>query len=103
GPRDPATLSGGQRARVNLMRTLLAAPRALLLDEAFSRLDADLRERMRRFVFDRAARLGLPVLQVSHDAADAAATNGIVLRLRPEQTKNAFRSHNSLWSKDGLG
>jgi putative thiamine transport system ATP-binding protein len=81
GPRDPATLSGGQRARVALMRVLLSAPRALLLDEPFSRLDAALRARMRRFVFDRAAARRLPVLLVTHDAADAEAAGGVVLRL----------------------
>lgn len=81
GPRDPATLSGGQRARVALMRVLLSAPRALLLDEPFSRLDAPLRARMRRFVFDRAAARRLPVLLVTHDAADAAAAGGAVVSL----------------------
>ncbi len=79
--RDPATLSGGQRARVALMRSLLAEPRALLLDEPFGKLDAALRERIRRFVFDRARRLGLPVLMVTHDEADAASAGGTVLRL----------------------
>jgi len=69
--RDPATLSGGQRARVALMRTLLAQPRALLLDEPFNKLDAQLRSDFRRFVFEHAAQRALPVLLVTHDAADA--------------------------------
>jgi putative thiamine transport system ATP-binding protein len=69
---DPATLSGGQRARVALMRALLAKPRALLLDEPFSKLDASLRERLRKFVFALVSRRNLPVLLVTHDDADIA-------------------------------
>lgn len=79
--RDPATLSGGQRARVALMRTLLAEPRALLLDEPFGSLDAHLRGEIRRFVFDHARARGLPVLLVTHDRDDARAAAGPVVRL----------------------
>lgn len=79
--RYPATLSGGQRARVALMRTLLSAPDALLLDEPFSKLDAELRRDFRQFLFDRVAVEGLPVLLVTHDRADAAAANGPVVEL----------------------
>jgi putative thiamine transport system ATP-binding protein len=69
---NPATLSGGQRGRISLMRALLAEPRALLLDEPFSRLDAALRARTRHFVFELVARRKLPVLLVTHDEADIA-------------------------------
>ncbi len=79
--RDPATLSGGQRARVALLRTLLSQPRALLLDEPFSKLDAELRERFRRFVFSHAREAGLPTLMVTHDPSDAEATGGRVVTL----------------------
>ena len=79
--RDPATLSGGQRARVALMRSLLAKPRALLLDEPFGKLDQALRHDFRRFVFDSAARRALPVLMATHDPADAEAADGPVLQI----------------------
>lgn len=68
--RDPATLSGGQKARISALRALLAAPEALVLDEPFSKLDAVLRGQFRAFVFDRIRELGIPTLLVTHDPAD---------------------------------
>jgi putative thiamine transport system ATP-binding protein len=79
---DPATLSGGQRSRVALMRALLARPRAVLLDEPFARLDAGLRQRMRDFTFATIRARQIPALLVTHDAADIADA-GRVTRLTP--------------------
>lgn len=79
--RDPATLSGGQRARVALMRVLLSEPCALLLDEPFSKLDSGLRDQIRRFVFDLARKNGLPTLMVTHDPEDGDAAGGRVINL----------------------
>ncbi|HEX2554330.1 MAG TPA: ATP-binding cassette domain-containing protein [Microvirga sp.] len=79
--RDPATLSGGQRARVALLRTLMAEPRALLLDEPFGKLDRALRGEIRAFVFSHARERALPTLLVTHDDEDAAAAGGAVVRL----------------------
>jgi putative thiamine transport system ATP-binding protein len=77
GPRDPATLSGGQRARVALARCLLSDPLALALDEPFSRLDTPLRATIRDLVFSHAR--ALPVVLVTHDPQDAAAAKGAVI------------------------
>ncbi len=82
GERDPATLSGGQRARVALMRALLARPHALLLDEPFSKLDAALRDQLRTFVFKHIRARNIPAVLVTHDAADIADA-AQVLALQP--------------------
>jgi putative thiamine transport system ATP-binding protein len=84
GERDPATLSGGQRARVALMRALLAQPRALLLDEPFSKLDATLRDQFRAFVFEHIRAQHIPAVLVTHDAADIADAAQVVELKGPE-------------------
>ncbi|MGL6463200.1 ATP-binding cassette domain-containing protein [Aeromonas hydrophila] len=70
----PGALSGGQKARVSLLRALLAEPEALLLDEPFSRLDKPLRAAFRELVFAQIKALAIPALLVTHDEDDAPGT-----------------------------
>jgi putative thiamine transport system ATP-binding protein len=79
--RDPATLSGGERTRVALMRMLLSRPKALLLDEPFAKLDATTRQVVRSMVIDHVRAAGVPTVLVTHDPEDAAEAQGTVLRL----------------------
>jgi putative thiamine transport system ATP-binding protein len=80
GERIPASLSGGQRSRVSLLRALLAQPRALLLDEPFSKLDAALRAQMREFTFATLRDRRVPTVLVTHDEDDVP-TGAQVVRL----------------------
>lgn len=70
----PGALSGGQKARVSLLRALLAEPEALLLDEPFSRLDKPLRAAFRELVFAQIKALAIPAILVTHDEEDAPGT-----------------------------
>ncbi len=71
GERPATTLSGGQQQRVALARALVYRPDILLLDEPLSNLDAKLREHMRLELRSIQRRLGMTVLFVTHDQAEA--------------------------------
>ncbi len=79
--RHPDTLSGGQQARVALLRMLLSKPKAILLDEPFSKLDTQLRVDTRQLVFDQIRNHKLPAIMVTHDHNDAEAAQGKVINL----------------------
>jgi putative thiamine transport system ATP-binding protein len=68
--KAPEQISGGQRARISLMRMLLAEPTAVLLDEPFSKLDKSLRQSFRDWVFSEIKKRKLPMLMVTHDQSD---------------------------------
>ena len=81
GDRHPDNLSGGQQARVALLRTLLSEPKAILLDEPFSKLDTQLRMDTRQLVFEQIRTHKLPAIMVTHDHSDAEAAGGKVIHL----------------------
>jgi molybdate transport system ATP-binding protein len=78
----PDELSGGQRQRTALARALVNAPRALLLDEPFSALDPELRDRMRNELDQLLERLDIPVVMITHDPDDLAWFGEQALYLR---------------------
>ncbi|MGB5444219.1 MAG: ATP-binding cassette domain-containing protein [Psychromonas sp.] len=77
--KAPSQISGGQRARVSMMRMLLAEPAAVLLDEPFSKLDKALRSDFRNWVFAQIKKRKLPALIVTHDESDVPDTGQCLL------------------------
>jgi multiple sugar transport system ATP-binding protein len=73
GHRRPAELSGGQKQRVALCRALVQSPRARLLDEPISHLDAKLRHRLRGAIRRRLVATDVPTIWASPDALEALA------------------------------
>jgi len=69
--RLPAQISGGQKQRVALARALMRRPRALLLDEPFSALDAPIRLEMVRLLKEVRREFAIPVVMITHDLREA--------------------------------
>jgi len=91
--RPPHQLSGGQQQRVALARALAPQPRLLLLDEPFSSLDVDLRERLAQEVRVILKASGTTALLVTHDQLEAFAVGdriGVMSQGRLEQWDDAY-------------
>ena len=80
--RKPAQLSGGQRQRVAMGRAIVREPRAFLMDEPLSNLDAKLRVGMRASLAELHARLGVTTIYVTHDQTEAMTLGQRVAVLR---------------------
>ncbi|HEX5763346.1 MAG TPA: ABC transporter ATP-binding protein [Solirubrobacterales bacterium] len=78
GARHPHELSGGQQQRVALARALVTKPRAVLLDEPFSNLDAGLREKVRREAREILDAQGVTSVFVTHDQEEALSVADVV-------------------------
>ena len=79
--RRPAELSGGQRKRVALARTLAHRPDVLLLDEPFSALDVELRGSLHYLVQRLAAERNIPIVLVTHHHDEATLLGGAIVNM----------------------
>ena len=80
--RKPANLSGGQRQRVAMGRAIVREPKAFLMDEPLSNLDAKLRVQMRTEVAELQSRLGTTTVYVTHDQTEAMTLGDRVAVMR---------------------
>ena len=80
--RKPANLSGGQRQRVAMGRAIVRDPKAFLMDEPLSNLDAKLRVQMRTEVSRIQKRLGTTMVYVTHDQTEAMTLGDRVAVMR---------------------
>lgn len=79
--RMPQTLSGGEKQRVALARTLITRPKLVLLDEPFSALDTDLRHRMAEQLRKWQQELGFTAIMVTHDQTEAQTVADKIIQM----------------------
>jgi multiple sugar transport system ATP-binding protein len=107
--RRPAALSGGQRQRVAMGRAIVRKPKAFLMDEPLSNLDAKLRVQMRTVVSRLQKQLGTTTIYVTHDQTEAMTLGdrvvvmraGVVQQVGPPQ--ELYDSPNNLFVAGFIG
>jgi multiple sugar transport system ATP-binding protein len=87
--RKPAALSGGQRQRVAMGRAIVREPKAFLMDEPLSNLDAKLRVSMRASLSQLHERLGVTTVYVTHDQVEAMTLGHRVCVMRDGKLQQA--------------
>ncbi len=80
--RKPKTLSGGQRQRVAMGRALVREPKAFLMDEPLSNLDAKLRVQMRTEICELQKKMGITTIYVTHDQVEAMTMGSRIAVMR---------------------
>ncbi|WP_048050809.1 ATP-binding cassette domain-containing protein [Methanosarcina soligelidi] len=87
--RKPATLSGGEKQRAAIARSLVVRPKLLLLDEPFSALDARTKEKLREMLKKAISEYSTTVLHVTHDFEDVWALANRVVVIRKGEVMQA--------------
>src|SRR5215207_6841865 len=107
--RKPANLSGGQRQRVAMGRAIVRSPRAFLMDEPLSNLDAKLRVQMRTEVSRIQQRVGTTTVYVTHDQVEAMTLGDRVAVMRGgviqqvDSPKNLYEKPQNLFVAGFIG
>jgi multiple sugar transport system ATP-binding protein len=107
--RKPANLSGGQRQRVAMGRAIVRSPKAFLMDEPLSNLDAKLRVQMRTEVSRIQQRLGTTTVYVTHDQVEAMTLGDRVAVMRGgiiqqvDSPKNLYEHPSNLFVAGFIG
>jgi len=91
--RKPANLSGGQRQRVAMGRAIVRNPKAFLMDEPLSNLDAKLRVQMRTSISRLQQRLKVTTIYVTHDQTEAMTLGDRIMVMRLGQTQQVGTPH----------
>ncbi len=107
--RKPANLSGGQRQRVALARAMVKEPKAFLMDEPLSNLDAKLRASMRVELIELHKRLGTTFIYVTHDQTEAMSMGDVIILMdkgvvmQQSTPKDIYHNPNNVFAAQFIG